>query len=170
MTTDHRSEWRSNVFLTAVLVTSESSAPVHIRNLSPFGVLIEGAPLPSVGTRVRLLRGQLSAEGQLAWEGQGHAGVKFESAIDVNEWVRRVGNPGQQRVDAVICALRAGEHVHDETSDERSQSLAAISAALDESCARLCGFAGTSVLFGEEILKLDAIARSLRDMAMRPKA
>lgn len=170
MTTDHRSEGRSNVFLAATLITGESPVPVHIRNLSSHGVLIEGVELPDVGARVRLSRGQLSALGQVAWEGTGQAGIRLDCEIDVDKWVRRVGHSGQQRVDAVISAVRSGAPVDDHLASPPPESLVAISSALDQACARLAGLAGISVPMAEEVLKLDAIARSLRELAGRPKA
>lgn len=167
---DHRSEGRSNVFLAATLITGESPVAVHIRNLSTNGVLIEGVPLPKVGARVRLLRGQLTALGQVAWEGTGQAGIKLDCEIDVDKWVRRVGHSGQQRVDAVISAVRSGGTVDDDLkSPPRTESLMAISTALDQVCARLATLAGMSVPIAEEVLRLDAIARSLRELASHPK-
>jgi hypothetical protein len=166
---DHRSEGRSNVFLAATLITGESPVAVHIRNLSTHGVLIEGVPLPKVGARVRLLRGQLSALGQVAWEGTGQAGIQLDCEIDVDKWVRRIGHSGQQRVDAVISAVRSGGPVGGDLRPPRTESLMAISTALDQVCARLAALAGMSVPVAEEVLRLDAIARSLRELASRPK-
>jgi len=162
-------EGRSNVFLAATLITGEAPVAVHIRNLSTHGVLIEGVPLPKVGARVRLLRGQLSALGQVAWEGTGQAGIRLDCEIDVDKWVRRVGHSGQQRVDAVISAVRSGGSVGVDLGPPPTESLMAISTALDQACARLAALAGMSVPIAEEVLRLDAIARSLRELASRPK-
>lgn len=167
---DHRSEGRSNVFLAATLVTGESPIAVHIRNLSSHGVLIEGVPLPGVGARVRLLRGQLSAPGQVAWEGTGQAGIQLDCEIDVDKWVCRVGHSGQHRVDALISAVRSGEPVGDDLKPPPTQSLMEVSTALDQACARLAALAGLSVPMAEEVLRLDAIARSLRELASRSKS
>src|SRR4051794_32977063 len=52
-----RSEGRSNVFLGGTLETEQASNAVRIRNLSYHGALVEGPILPSVGAKVRLLRG-----------------------------------------------------------------------------------------------------------------
>lgn len=60
---DQRSEGRSNVFLTASLDTGAAQVAVRIRNIASRGMLIEASSLPAVGTRVTLVRGQLSAVG-----------------------------------------------------------------------------------------------------------
>jgi hypothetical protein len=164
-TVENRSEGRSNVFLTAMLDGAGTSTPVRIRNISARGVLVDGRGLPPVGTPVRLSRGRFSAAGQLAWAGEGQAGVNFDREIDVASWVQRVVHAGQQRVDGVIAALRTGTRLprsHDSGAD---LSLGEISAALDETCERLAQAQGMSVEFAEELIKLDSLAQSLRRLA-----
>ena len=162
---EHRSEGRSNVFLTATLEGGGTSTPVRIRNLSGRGALVDGGAFPPVGTPVKLSRGRLSAAGELAWGGQGQAGLNFDREIDVASWVQRVGHSGQQRVDGVIAALRSGA-VPPESQDQGTElSLAEISAALDETCERLAQTQRLSEEFGEELLKLDSIAQALRRLA-----
>lgn len=164
--TDNRSEARSNVFLTATLATGHSSIPVRIRNLSSRGALIDGPALPSVGASVRLLRGRLSATGKLAWEATGQAGVTFGHEIKVDDWVQRMDHTGQQRVDGVIAALKGAAPVPKGFQAAPDvESLASISAALDEICERVAAMPNMSIELGEELLKLDAIAHSLRRTA-----
>ena len=159
---DNRAEGRSNVFLTAMLDTGDSSIPVRIRNLSSRGALIDGPALPSVGTSVRLLRGRLAATGELAWKGTGQAGVNFGREIDVDDWVQRIGHSGQQRVDGVIAALRSSTRVPEEfQASPNPKSLASISAALNEICERVAARPNLSVELGEELLNLEDIARAL---------
>jgi hypothetical protein len=47
----------------------------------------------------------------------------------------------------------------------RGESLPVISAALDQVCERLAKVPGAAVELGEELLKLDTIAQSLRRLA-----
>jgi hypothetical protein len=163
---NNRSEGRSNVFLTATLDSGKESIPVRIRNLSSNGALIDGSALPPAGAKVRLKRGRLSASGELAWEVAGHAGVTFESEIDVDEWVRRVGHAGQQRVDRVLAALQRFELVPDERqAAPGTETLESVSAALDQVCRRLAAMPDMSAELGETIVRLDAIAETLRCLA-----
>jgi hypothetical protein len=166
MAAENRSEGRSNVFITATLDCGAGLLPVRIRNISPKGALIDGSSLPAVGTRVRLQRGRLAEAGELAWAGKGQCGVTFDREIDVPSWVRRVGHAGQRRVDQVVAALRNSDATAAELEDDtHPDSLAAISAALDELCERLAKTPGVAADFGDELLSLDTIAQSLRRLA-----
>ena len=161
---DHRAEGRANVFLGAVLDSAAGSIPVRVRNISASGALIEGPILPAPEAKVRLVRGPLQATGTLAWEAQNHAGVSFEEPINVEAWVQRIGHSGQQRVDSVVAAIRRGEPVRSRT-DEPADPLAGLSRALDELCDRLAASAEFPPGLGDDLLKLDVIAQSLRDLA-----
>ena len=61
-----RSQGRANVFLSAAIVVGASSVPVRVRNLSTRGAFVDGNSLPSAGASFRLVRGQLSADGEVA--------------------------------------------------------------------------------------------------------
>jgi hypothetical protein len=165
----NRTEGRANVFLGAVLDSSAGSVPVRIRNISPKGALIEGPILPEPGAKVRLVRGTLQASGTLAWEAQGHAGVSFEQPISVVAWVERVGHPGQRRVDSLVAAIRRGDPVRSGDAAAPPSSLGEISRALDELCERLGASKDFPSELGEDLLKLDVIAQSLRGLARRGK-
>ena len=104
-----RSQSRANVFLSASMVVGTASLPVRVRNLSARGAFIDGGSLPPPGEAVRLVRGSLSADGEIAWAADGHAGVRFAGEIDVAEWVKRVGHVGQQRVDEAVVSIRRNE-------------------------------------------------------------
>jgi hypothetical protein len=163
---NNRSEGRSNVFFAAILETQEASNAVRIRNLSCRGALVEGPVLPSVGAKVRLLRGSLSAKGVLAWRANRQGGVNFDQEIDVNLWAQRFAHAGQQRVDAVIEAIRRHDAKPDHLQNEPARkTLMTISAALDQVCERLLGTANMSVELAENLLKLEAISQSLRNVA-----
>jgi hypothetical protein len=153
-----------------MLETGQASNAVRIRNLSCRGALIEGPIIPRVGAKVRLLRGSLSARGVLAWQGNSQGGVNFDDEIDVSLWVRRVAHAGQQRVDAVIDAIRRRRTNPDHLQNEPAkETLTTISADLDELCERLSGTANMSVEFAEDLLRLKAISHSLRNLARSRK-
>lgn len=132
--------------------------------------MVDGAKLPALGTKVRLSRGSLSASGEVAWRQNDMAGLNFAQQIDVDVWVQRVGHGGQQRVDRLIATLREADAAPEqiEPAVQRS-SLTAASAELDEICERLAS-AKMSVELGEELLRLDALAQSLRRLAKRDQS
>ncbi len=160
--TDHRSGIRSNVFLTALLIGGKEPLPVRVRNLSPGGAFLDGDKIPPVGASVRLVRGSLAVAGNVAWEADGHAGLRFANEIDVSAWVRRVGHPGQWRVDDTIDALRHRQHP---AGGVDSPSLVRVSAELDGICERISASPSLTVEVGEELVRLDALARALQQIA-----
>ena len=95
------------MFIMATIYGESGAAPVRLRNLSSTGALIEGPALPQPGIRVRLSRGSLSVWGDVAWQKNGRAGVRFESTVSVAEWLPR-GRAGsaQQRVDEIVELTR----------------------------------------------------------------
>jgi hypothetical protein len=165
--TDHRSQGRSNVFLSASLIVGAAPLPVRVRNMSRNGALLDGGSLPPEGARVRLVRGELSAEGEIAWQREGHAGIRFTGEVEVGAWVKKVGHAGQQRVDNVIAALRRNESVR---IDAQMPSLARISTELQAICECLAGSPTVTVEFGEELVKLDTLAQKLQQLARRANA
>ena len=165
--TNNRAQDRSNVFLAGVLVVGGATLPVRVRNLSTRGALLDGASLPATGARVRLLRGDLNADGEMAWQTEGHAGLRFLGEIDVERWVRRVAHPGQQRVDIAVAALRADEIAPLDVRGAHGPSLAQISAELDGICERLADSPGMTTHVAEELLRLDALARQLHQLSGR---
>jgi len=163
--TNNRAQDRSNVFLAGVLVVGGATLPVRVRNLSTRGALLDGAPLPAAGERVRLLRGDLSADGEMVWHAEGQAGLRFLGEIDVERWVRRVGHPGQQRVDNAVEALRREELIPLGGRGAQQPSLVQISAELEAICERLAESPGMTTHVAEELLRLDALARQLHQLS-----
>jgi hypothetical protein len=159
---ERRLQARSNFFLSATLVSGGNSIPVRIRNLSADGALIDGSALPDVGCHLRLSRGTLAATGELMWRDKSYGGVRFVGRIDVDAWVRGASG-GQERVDRVIAAIRRGQPVPAELKAPAVPSIAEISTALDQLCDRLSNLPNMSVELGEELVRLDAIAQSLRE-------
>jgi hypothetical protein len=135
--------------------------------MSRNGALLDGGSLPPEGARVRLVRGELSAEGEIAWQREGHAGIRFTGEVEVGAWVKKVGHAGQQRVDNTIAALRRNEPVR---IDAQTPSLARISAELQAICECLAGSPTVTVEFGEELVKLDTLAQRLQQLAHRANA
>lgn len=161
--TEHRSEARPNVFLSATLIAGASSIPVRIRNLSTRGALVECSSLPEAGTPVRVVRGELHASGEVAWRNSAFGGVCFADTIEVERWIRRAGHRGQMRVDAMVAALRGSAEIPPELRQgEDGQSLATISAALDQLCENLVAAPHLWTELGEELIRLDSIAQALR--------
>jgi hypothetical protein len=163
---DNRSEGRSNVFLTASLDTGTGAIAVRIRNIASRGALVEAPGLPPVGAVVTLLRGQLSATGQLAWDGAGQGGISFHEPIHVDSWVKKVGHVGQQRVDRIVATIReTGQPPGDSSGTGGLSTLLEISAALDRVSERLSCTPAITIELGEDLVKLDTVAQALRRIA-----
>lgn len=99
---------RTNMFIAAVLQCDGVSSPVKVRNMSTHGALLETPTPPRVGAKVILLRGSLVVGCNVAWSIDQRCGVRFESAVDVSEWMARPTAPGQARVDAIVVQVKAG--------------------------------------------------------------
>jgi hypothetical protein len=162
---DTRSGPRSNVFLVATIGAGATSNPVKVRNLSVHGALLEGAALPSIGTPACLRRGSLQVEGTIAWRDKTHCGIRFESPIVVEDWVKRVGTKAQQTVDAAIADIRSGSAGGGSalfSTKTRRDLLASASAELSQISERIAAMPGMSIELAEELMKLDALAHSLK--------
>ena len=111
---------RTHLFLSASLCSRAGSIPVHVRNISPCGALIEGAIVPEPGDDVILKRGSLQASATIVWKECRRAGIAFASAVLVEGWMARQPNAHQGRVDEVILAIRSKGCSHPgETSERR---------------------------------------------------
>lgn len=112
---------RKNLLLAATIEAGTLSATVRIRNLSASGAMLDGVALPNIGTRLVLRRSVIEMPATVVWQAAGRCGVQFEATtISVDEWVAGLlspsfnGHKGQQRVDAIQEALRAGAALPDE--------------------------------------------------------
>jgi hypothetical protein len=162
---DPRANPRSNVFLTAILSADATCISVKIRNLSVHGALLEGAALPGQGERAFLRRGSLQVPSVVAWRNQSHCGICFESPIEVAQWVKRVGSPEQQKIDAAIAEIRGGSpsrHAALHAGRNERDLLTSASVELQEICERLASLPDMSVALAEELVKLDALVHSLK--------
>jgi hypothetical protein len=100
---------RTHLFVIATLCWNAGTMPVHIRNMSAKGALIEAAVLPQPGSLVVLKRGSLEASGRVAWASSGRAGLAFGSVVRVTDWMARRATAHQDRVDEIVAALKAEE-------------------------------------------------------------
>lgn len=169
-----RASERSNVFLSATLYTPTRSFPVRIRNISAGGALLDGANLPGAGSTVSLRRAHLAVDGEVAWQAHQLRGVHFNAEIDVEEWVKLKSHAGQQRVDQVVAAIRTGKHQADLMNEMPNAgtgpvTMESISAALEQICERLSSSPSLTDEMAEELVRLDSIVHSLRQLA-RSKA
>lgn len=161
---DPRTDPRSNVFLIATCAAEDSSQPVKVRNLSIHGALLAGRDLPAKDAAISLRRGSLRVQGIVAWRDETHCGIRFDRPIEVEDWVKRIGSQGQQKVDATIADLRGGLTPHDRIIPQSANDLIdSASAQLLEICERIAALPGMSVGLAEELVKLDAIAQSLKN-------
>jgi len=168
---DPRTDQRSHVFLMAVLRAGTTSCPVRVRNISIHGALLEGNGLPSEKQIVALKRGSLSVSGQIAWIAGQHCGIRFSKPITVAEWVDRAGPVGQQRIDSAVAEFRRSSGPEFATEYPMSTrglgELEELSARLLQTCERIAELPDMSVELAEELLKVEATAHALRDVAHR---
>jgi hypothetical protein len=105
---DARLAPRASLYLAAVLSCDGTHTSVKIRNISSSGALLEGAQIPEVGSSAKLTRGNLSAEGFVAWATERKCGLKFSAPIKVQQWRASTLNTEQARIDDIVRQLNAG--------------------------------------------------------------
>ncbi len=94
------------MFVLATMAAASASGPIKIRNMSLGGALIEGGTLPPIGEHLSLRRGELAISGRIVWRQSGKAGLSFDHAVEVMDWLP-AGSGGQQRVDHAFHELKA---------------------------------------------------------------
>lgn len=166
-TVDPRVAARVNVFLGATLHSRGQSFRVRIRNICVDGALLEAQNPPIEGSVVRLRRGELAAECEVAWAREDRCGVRFGTAIDVAQWAKRIGHAAQERVDAAIQAIRCSETSPSQGGalsmvDPSAETITQLSASLDAVCDRIATWSNLDVILAEELCRLEYIARRLR--------
>lgn len=105
---EFRRHERTHLFLGAVLYSNAGSGPVHVRDISPTGALIEGTIVPEVGEEMVLRRAKLEVSGKVAWKAGRKAGLAFKTVIFVAEWMLKQASAHQGRVDHIIQSIRSG--------------------------------------------------------------
>jgi len=104
---DGRKQPRTHLFVAATLYSDAGSVPVHIRNMSPSGALIDSLVIPEPGSKVVLKRASLQAVGRIAWTVERKAGVAFETTVFVADWMSRHTSPQQARIDEIVSGFKA---------------------------------------------------------------
>lgn len=98
---------RTHMFVAATLYSDIGSCPVHIRNMSLQGALIEGSALPELDAPVTLRRGDLAASARIVWLAGRKAGVAFCATVYIADWMSRNGDSHQARVDDIVRDIRS---------------------------------------------------------------
>lgn len=102
-----RKQSRTHLFVAATLFAEGGSVPVHIRNMSPSGALIESEVLPEPGVKVVLKRGSLHANGCVVWKVERRAGIAFAATVSVADWMSRHPSPQQARIDDLVSSFKS---------------------------------------------------------------
>lgn len=99
---------RSSMFVTAVMVVGRNQTPVKVRNMSANGAMVESTLTAPPGTKVKLIRGRLVAEGTIVWDSKNRLGVKLEVEVSVKDWLAGPAKAEQDRVDNMVSLIKAG--------------------------------------------------------------
>ncbi|GLR48454.1 hypothetical protein GCM10007925_21700 [Sphingomonas astaxanthinifaciens DSM 22298] len=137
------------MFIACTLHAGGEHAPVRIRNMSPDGALLETPLLPVPGSRVRLVRETLVAEGIVAWTKDKHLGLRFNSAVSVPIWMGR-------RPSGATPAQRP-------LGNDLSMTIALLEHLGDE----LCASAATVAAHPVALQKLDIAVQLLRALQLQ---
>lgn len=169
-----RADPRRNMFVAAALYHADGSMPVRLRNMSRGGALIEGEALPIEQSPIRLCRGSLSIAGHVAWQRDRRAGIRFDAAAEVADWLPR-GRPltGQERVDAIVhaCRVAPGASAAIATAPttigdaDAIQQLLAIRNALNAAAEDLAGDAAVVMAHADALQAIDVLTQRLGRLA-----
>lgn len=127
-----RRDARTHLFVMASLCWDAGSTPVHVRNMSARGALIEAPVLPKPGNLVMLKRGGLQVGGQIAWAASRQAGLAFRASVSVTDWMASRSSAHQGQVDEIVSAFRSSTEpaLHSIALTTRSKRPAVIEAEL----------------------------------------
>jgi hypothetical protein len=92
----NRRSARKPVLLAATIEVAGAPVAVTLRNLSEEGALIEGTPLPPVGTTTWFERGMLRLVSEIVWTAGNYAGIRFARRLDPAEVLRHIATPKAQ--------------------------------------------------------------------------
>jgi hypothetical protein len=164
-----RSSRRTNLFVAAMLYSEGGNSPAKIRNLSEYGALVEASVLPPAGTLVRVCRGSLAVRGQIVWQRGGRAGLKFDSAIAVADWLPTGITRHQSQVDAMVhhvktgCAAREPASPGSRPAAESVQiQLEAAAASLERMADELCSDPHVLVHHHRTLQQFEILVQRLR--------
>jgi hypothetical protein len=96
------------MFVAATLYFPAGTCPIHIRNMSLSGALVEGAVLPGQDVPVTLRRGSLQVAATIVWRVDRKAGIAFGGPVRVADWMSRTPPSHQAQVDEMVRGIRAG--------------------------------------------------------------
>lgn len=136
-----RAASRTNLYLAANLVGLRSRHTVTVRNLSATGALVRArGALQDVGP-ICLVRGNLRAEGTLAWLDGQNGGIRFFQPIDLDQWAPGVACDARCEVDRVAergeGASATPRHERGASPDPRASLVARIAEELAVASRRL---------------------------------
>ena len=172
---ESRREARTNVFAMATIYTDAGSLPVKIRNLSSTGALAEGPTLPSEGARFSLCRGALQVLGEVVWCRDGRAGLHFEDAVTVVDWLPRGrANTPQQRIDEVVHQARSSASATPASAplsvpitSITVMDLLRLKQATESLAEALADDAGVVERHGSQLQVLDLVAQTLKRLTIQ---
>lgn len=168
-----RSSQRTNLFVSAVLSGDGNSCPAKVRNLSEFGALVEASVLPSPGSAIRLCRGSVAVAGKVVWRRGGKAGLRFNSAIAVADWLPSGACWDQSRVDEMVHQVRMGSapavdsFIPHTPAEPRPicRELEAIASSVERLTEALATDPSVIVSHGWKLQQLEAVTQKLRRLA-----
>lgn len=115
------------MFVTAVMVAGREQSAVKVRNMSPTGAMVESTVTAQPGTRIKLVRGRLVAEGAIVWTSGNRHGVKLDGEVSVKDWLAGPAKAEQDRIDDIVSLIKAGRAMPPMDSDEAAISTEAAS-------------------------------------------
>ena len=168
-----RREPRTNLFAMGTIYADGTSTPVRIRNLSATGAMVEGAVLPRAGARVRLCRGSLEVFAEIVWSKEGAAGLRFESAVTVADWLPRGrALAPQQRIDEIFHQARVGVSVGSPLAPAHSSGdklgaldIMRVKKAIESLAVELASDPDVVERYASKLQLLDMAAETLRKIA-----
>ena len=136
-----RSATRANLFFAANLIGLGSREAVTVRNLSATGALIRAhRPLKDLGP-ICLVRGDLRADGTLAWLDGQNGGISFFEPIDLERWAPGVAYDAGREVERLAerkeVAASTARHAPDTSPDRREFLITCIAEELAFASRRL---------------------------------
>lgn len=91
LTVPKRAPKRSRVFLMAEMDSGVGPTPVHIRDISNTGALVETQSAPESGAEVRLTCGNTIVDGRVAWAENNCFGLQFATPLLTGSLVDATG-------------------------------------------------------------------------------
>jgi hypothetical protein len=131
--------------------------------------MLDGPSLPAKDAKVELRRGSLSIGGEIAWQRGNVRGIRFGGSVNVADWVRRPSDGTRSPIDRSIGSIenRRPAPVVRETHANAgfAQILAGLAQELEQTCGRLARSPVMTAAFGEDLVRLDALAHRLRTLS-----